>query len=204
MCSSMLCDLTDNCDCDQTGWGLFLLGDILTKESFGGGARRFIWWEQGLVWLWKVKLVWNFWWKVCQVLPVGVGGAMMSVQIFLVISCKGANSYKSHGLTSLTHERKVYLFIYQVKLCDEVVEVLVAGVHVRFRTWQSLILRCCYLGSKESKAPVADLIKLNQVNTYWHDPVKVVHIYVDEYPVEPKNTTQCWTHFKFWPNLLLS
>ena len=63
-------------------------------------------------------------------------------------------------------QRKVYLFIYQVKLCDEVVEVLVAGVHVRFRTWQSLILRCCYLGSKESKAPVADLIKLNQVNTY--------------------------------------
>ena len=59
MCSSMLCDLTDNCDCDQTGWGLFLLGDILTKESFGGGARRFIWWEQGLVWLWKMKLVWN-------------------------------------------------------------------------------------------------------------------------------------------------
>ena len=104
--------------------------------------------------------------SIRQVLPVGVGGAMMSVQIFLVISCKGANSYKSHGLTSLTHERKVYLFIYQVKLCDEVVEVLVAGVHVRFRTWQSLILRCCYLGSKESKAPVADLIKLNQVNTY--------------------------------------
>ena len=59
MCSSMLCDLTDNCDCDQTGWGLFLLGDILTKESFGGGARRFIWWEQRLVWLWKMKLVWN-------------------------------------------------------------------------------------------------------------------------------------------------
>ena len=72
--------------------------------------------------------------SICRALPVGVGGAMMSVQIFLVISCKGANSYKSHGLRSLTHERKVYLFIYQVKLCDEVVEVLVARVHVRFRT----------------------------------------------------------------------
>ena len=32
---------------------------------------------------------------------------------------------------------KVYLFIYQVELCDEVVEVLVAGVHMRFGAWKA-------------------------------------------------------------------
>ena len=201
MCFSKLCDLADNCDCDQAGWGSFLLDEILTKESFGSGARRFIWWEQGLVRLWKLNKFFNFRWSIFLALPVGVGGAMISVQIFLVISCKGANSYKSHGSRGLTHKRKVYLFIYQVKLCDEVVEVFVAGVHMRFRTWKNLILRRCYLGSKESKASANDLIKSNQINTYRHDPIKVVHINVDEYPVEPKNTTECWTYFTFWAHL---
>ena len=36
-----------------------------------------------------------------KVRPVGVGGAMISVQIFRVISCSGANSCKSHGISSL-------------------------------------------------------------------------------------------------------
>ena len=33
-----------------------------------------------------------------------------------------------------SRKNSVNLFIYQVKLCDKVVEVLVAGVHMRFRT----------------------------------------------------------------------
>merc|ERR1719397_2060049 len=57
----------DNCDSDQTGRGLFffddiltkemiplsefLLGDILTNESLGCSSWRFVWREQGLVWL---------------------------------------------------------------------------------------------------------------------------------------------------------
>ena len=40
----------------------------------------------------------------CQVRPVGVGGAIMSVQIFRVISCSGANSYESLGIRNLTQK----------------------------------------------------------------------------------------------------
>ena len=49
--------------------------------------------------------------SICHVTPVGVGGAMMSVQIFLVISCRGANSYKSNSLNDLT-TRKEFTFSF--------------------------------------------------------------------------------------------
>ena len=103
-----LSDLFDRhqIDCVSNFWQKDLKG--IEWESFSSSPWRFIGWEEGFVGFWKCNHVnWirkkqrkrSWMEKSYQVRkqtiqkPVGVGGAMMSVQIFRVISCNGANSY---------------------------------------------------------------------------------------------------------------
>ena len=66
--------------------------------------------------------------------------------------------------------------MHKAKLFYKVVEVLVAGVHMRFGAWKAYYN---YFKSKQK-------LKL----AYWHDPVEMVNIYMDKYPVEPEDITQ--------------
>ena len=66
--------------------------------------------------------------------PVGVGGAMMSVQIFRVISCNGANSY---SLCCSVNDRELYTIIASKTaiVTREIVHILIDQCDAHSRSW---------------------------------------------------------------------